>query len=269
MHWVLVSHPMELLRSTSSGKLLAQVLGGEFLAYGAPCHRDRLDHVLGDPRVRVLFPDEASESVAEAAASLASASPMPTGASMGRPYESASVVVLVPDGSWEHARALLRALRKRQPALRTMRLRDASVKCYFSPLIDVLKHGAGKGRVSTFEACALLMEEAAHIGVWGMSGLEASKALHSIRPLVDAVATELHVDGPCRPVITPREGEDQVERWISALQECAQEAACVAGLKRCCLCGVALSTPVRMQAHITGRRHCLAVLQAFLSERTS
>ena len=75
------------------------------------------------------------------------------------------MTVVVPDGSWEHAHALVRALAVRRTALglmphRYVRLADLTVEQHESPLIEALKAGAGRGRLSTLEACAMMLAEA-------------------------------------------------------------------------------------------------------------
>ena len=62
----------------------------------------------------------------------------------------------MPDGSWECARALVVELRRRcaPHALRCVHLDAARVAAHTSPLLDALHPGAGRGRLSTLEACA-------------------------------------------------------------------------------------------------------------------
>ena len=54
IHWVILSHPSEFLRSTSSAKIAVQVLAAlpgsssELLVYGCPQHNRRLDEILSD-----------------------------------------------------------------------------------------------------------------------------------------------------------------------------------------------------------------------------
>lgn len=88
--------------------------------------------------------------------------------------------------------------------------------------------------------------------------------LDSLSPLVEhlhAVEAEstAHVTGAPHPALTA---------WVAALMAVAPAAphAYPAGLRRCIVCGAALSTTFRMQRHLEGRRHCLAVAQRHLSE---
>ena len=79
--------------------------------------------------------------------------------------------LVVPDGSWECARAVVRELRSRlarlgkpPAALPFVPLDDSKVKLHHSPLIEALKAGQGQGRISTLEACALFLREAGRPG---------------------------------------------------------------------------------------------------------
>ena len=183
LHWVILSHPHEFLRSTSTAKLAPHLLGGnghigrggdgggggggegggcgkrrgvgeeggdegdegeegdtaELLVFGAACHNARLEQLLRDtPALAVLFP-EAPERSASVEAVLREAfmgrgkGNTPTGAGSvaldtaddGASYGDAGsrstppsggsgrsprLTVLVPDGTWEWARALVRHL---------------------------------------------------------------------------------------------------------------------------------------------------------------
>lgn len=60
VQWALLCHPLEFMRSSSSGKLLASVLGGEFLVFGVQEHEDILDKVLSDSGTRLLLPGDGS-----------------------------------------------------------------------------------------------------------------------------------------------------------------------------------------------------------------
>ncbi|EOD30493.1 hypothetical protein EMIHUDRAFT_232847 [Emiliania huxleyi CCMP1516] len=80
LRWAIVSHPCELLRSTSSARLASVLAGGgdeaELLAYGAEAHEARLEELLRcEGSTRMLFPgaDAESEGVAEAVAAAVAA----------------------------------------------------------------------------------------------------------------------------------------------------------------------------------------------------
>ena len=59
-----------------------------------------------------------------------------------------------------------------------------------------------------------------------------------------------------------------LEAWVVALAAAARRAAphsYPVGLRRCAVCGAALASPLRMQAHLEGRKHCEAVARRHLS----
>ena len=58
-----------------------------------------------------------------------------------------------------------------------------------------------------------------------------------------------------------------LEVWVNALAAAARRAAPHShpvGLRRCAVCGAALASPLRMQAHLEGRKHCEAVARRHL-----
>eukprot|EP00439_Symbiodinium_sp_Y106_P046663 s1406_g5.t4 len=169
VHFVLLCHPLEFLRSSSSGKLLPCVLGADLFVFGVGINADKLDQIINDSRTHLLLPGDGSRTFEEW---------------LARPQEDlghgtvraedrrCELILLVPDGSWEQVQALRRALdRKRtacgRPTLPCLRLQEEAVSAFHSPLIDALKQGAGQGRISTFEACALLLREAEE--AWSLS----------------------------------------------------------------------------------------------------
>ena len=62
-------------------------------------------------------------------------------------------------------------------------------------------------------------------------------------------------------------GGGSLEVWVVALVAAARRAAphsYPVGLRRCAVCGAALASPLRMQAHLEGRKHCAAVARRHL-----
>lgn len=197
IHWVIVSHPSEFLRSSSTARLAAALLGYEgdipatnaietddnelfrssscdLLVFGSPSHEAALCELVGsaEPPL-VLFPLPAGQSETAAEALLQQVdeqSPRSTDENKGK----TRLTVLVPDGSWDCARALVRALialrrsllgsnNEAGGPLRFIRLTDDVVAQYTSSIIDALRTGAGKGRLSTLEAMAMVPAEAARV----------------------------------------------------------------------------------------------------------
>jgi len=167
-----------------------------------------------------------------------------------------NLILLVLDGSWDQVRALQAEIEDRrrvmghQSPLPCIRLEDAAVQNFESPLIDALRPGAGKGRISTLEACALLLREAEDC--WPVSPGTWKEALKGLKPMVHVLQQRLEL-----PTFS---GEsNQLEALIATLRKVAAKAPLQDGLRRCCVCGAAFATPLRMRDHLSGRRHCTAV----------
>lgn len=193
IRWVIISHPSEFLRSSSTARLAAALLaptrsvtsssaardvgelfsssGCELLVLGSASHEATLAEVVGSavpPLVLFPLPPGQSEEPADALMQAVNSHDL---CNMGASQEENSLTVLVPDGSWDCARAVVRkiiALRNsltasdiapRRP-LRFVRLSDKLVAQHTSSIIDALRAGAGKGRLSTLEAMAMLPAEA-------------------------------------------------------------------------------------------------------------
>ena len=314
IHWVIISHPSEFLRSTSSAKIAAQVLAAlpgcssELLVYGCPQHNERLDEILADDTAPagILFPAPTVTNAKMAGAAPVTcalsvdtfvsrdgvvpcmrappsadtlcnptavaptdgdggAGAAPCSTEISTDGSSATVkrrTLVVPDGSWECARALVRELQSRLARLGKapaaapfVPLDDAKVKQHHSPLIEALKAGQGQGRISTLEACALFLREA------GRSA-SAAALLGALGPLVDFVDATKPTTGASRPSVSV--DRKTLSQWTAALQAAAKENPPViaAGLRLCVVCGENMATPVRMQQHVRGKRHCAAVAMA-------
>ena len=285
VHWVILTHPAEFLRATSTAKLAARVLermgSSEWLLYGCDAHEARLERILdactsGLHELRVLFPpdsDEKADTVpqalqaARAKSSVAAADATENAEEIAAEAEESggrTLVILVPDGSWECARALVRHVRlrfasRRSPnPMRLVQLDQLRVAAHTSSLLDALHGGAGRGRLSTLEAIALFLDEAHGVA-------PPSETLHAaLTPLVEYVNSLRREEaGSERTHSHPHHSE-----WVVALEAAAKQldggAFCARGLRRCCVCGAALATHLRMQLHLQGRRHCEAVARRFL-----
>ena len=310
----------------------------ELLVYGAQCDAPRIDAALASGgHVRLLFPAAPGEAqtVEEAFAEALTwwqqqqqqrqppppppplQIPPPTpedgGEATGMPaIDPPALTIIVPDGSWECARALVRALlqsagkeggaRRPHNHLRCIALDEARVRRHVSPLIDALHCGAGRGRISTLEACAQCLAEAREAAPsWGVPERVAEDARGLLQPLLEHVATLLPADGMEAAADEAEAGGrrmgDVSERsgaagggaagggteppasllaaWATALQAAAKAATarCEAtgrttthafGLRRCVVCRAALATPHHMRRHLEGRRHCEVVARRHL-----
>ncbi|CAE7376005.1 GALNT10 [Symbiodinium natans] len=262
VHFALLCHPLEFLRSSSSGKLLPCVLGADLFVFGVGAHADRLDEIINDRRTHFLLPGDGSRSLEEWLSR-----PVPEDAAPGKSdaeNRRLPLILLVPDGSWEQVQALRSAVDRRRsadglPPVPCLRLQEAAVQAFHSPLIDALKPGAGKGRISTFEACALFLREAED--VWPLPPGTWKNALRALEPMVEALRRTLFLPEPLEATGVPTVA---LENAVRALQKVAPSAPLRDGLRRCVVCGAAFATPLRMRDHLRGRRHCTAVaLQHF------
>jgi protein-L-isoaspartate(D-aspartate) O-methyltransferase len=270
LRFKVLCHPTEFLRSTSSAKVAVQVLAySELLVVGAESHRGLIDAALNcRGPMFVLYPGSAEESVTVAEAhSIAASAQFACDATAGFSDVAATTTILVPDGSWQCTRALLHDLEGRTMAKPLVRVRlneDRVARCT-SPLIDALKPGQGLGRISTLEAIALFLSEAAEIEAiegsprpWDVDVAESGHLLQGLIPVVQWVKT-LHA--------LPESGDLNacaVSLWAEALHTAAAATVAPQGLRHCSVCGETLATPIRLTQHIRGRKHCVAVAQSYL-----
>jgi hypothetical protein len=191
--FLILSHPNEFLRSTSSARVSAAVLGAacEVAAVGCAAHEARVREALAPrdpaaPPPLILYPMEPGPDTDGNAGGGGGAKTV-LGAlgcvNMGRGLRSgvgAVTTVVVPDGSARNALALAReAARVAAEGGRTATFAalDAdAVARNDSPLIDALHPGSGKGRVSTLEAMASFLREAAAGGSDAAAAMEAAAA---------------------------------------------------------------------------------------------
>ena len=329
LHWVIVIHPNEFLRSTSSIKIavlyLSQAFGNscELLVYGCSTHRDRLHEILMNAShspTCILFPghDEESKnrnasphhardnsnesneisggkdeddsyvnidpasiqtsfnnkakSVDEVMKDVISHPHRQSHECSGNSNRSSSqptLTIIVPDGPWDGARAMVESFKRRvspdksMPPL--MQLDETLVANTFSPLIDALKAGQGKGRISTLEACAILLQQIGHV--------EAAQCLvDCLQPLVESI----HQSALNFKVIAGGECCNKTvnnvlryNQMLHCLLEVVKQITPIpvpVGLRKCILCGENLATASRMQQHLRGKKHCMAVIESYLQD---
>jgi len=231
IRFVVLCHPQEFLRSTSTGKLCSQLLEGELLLFGYPGHDNRLKQIL-ESRCPILFPTEDSISVAELTT-------------------TDSSYVLLPDGTWKQAAAMLSVCKTTfssmeeesspEKSLRCVRLDPVTFDSRTSPIIEAVHPGFGQGRISTLEACLMFCKEKE---LW--TSVE-DVILDELNPMIQAT---------------------RLARWkiqsnsifnedvSNAFQEIADHVVHRGDCTYCCICGVTLSTPLRLKHHLKGKRHC-------------
>lgn len=229
---------------------------------------------MNEPNLWVLFPRDDAADVSSMC------QPLSEGNGKGSSIKGATI--LVPDGSWANATALVlkldtQRLAQGMPPLRFVQLDKGLVSATFSPLIEALRAGCGLGRISTLEAIALfcnsLDDEVEHNAT-----RTAEALLRNLDPLVrhvtagksnwrplpslrhrfvgewtDAIVAEARVSLSDSSEVPP---EGSAHRGV--------DLSTPLGLRQCVVCNAALSTPLRMRAHLEGRKHCEAVARRFL-----
>ena len=169
------------------------------------------------------------------------------------------VNILVPDGSWECCRSVVADFERMNSKLKYVRLNQKVVEHHHSPLIEALKKGQGLGRISTLEACALLLREMGLVA-------RSDRLLQSLSPLVKYAKkkNEKKFDLSFKK---PRDyaGWSEHVRRAGAEQASASNELPL-GLRSCCICSETLATPIRMREHVRGKKHCDMVLKKYLSQ---
>lgn len=331
LHWVIVIHPNEFLRSTSSMKIamlyLSQAFGNscEMLVYGCCIHRDRLHEILINANhtpTCILFPGHDEESNNHNAShhthdinSLNSNESNESGgknednsyvnidpstiqtsgnnkaksvdevmkdvishphrqshdcnSNSNRSSSRPTLTIIVPDGPWDGARAMVEAFMRgvspNKSILPLMQLDETIVANTFSPLIDALKAGQGKGRISTLEACGILLQQIGHV--------EAAQCLlDCLQPLVESIyqsapsCSKVIATGECNRSVNHVQRYNQMLHCLLEVVKQITPIPVPVGLRRCILCGENLATASRMQQHLRGKKHCMAVIESYLRD---
>lgn len=275
----ILCHPAEFLRSTSSAKLAALAYSTEqdceMLVVGAECHEGLISAILSHPGPKfVLYPGSPEESVTVEefiAATDADVEIDVPDASQNK----MAVTVLVPDGSWQCTRVLLREIERRAAPNNVVRVRldSAAIASRRSPLIEALKEGQGLGRISTLEAMAFFLSEVhGKLGAgkitqpWLSDDRTSAELLANLDHLVEWIRTH-------RSRCPHKAGVDKrtLSAWTEQLRVEAESVVAPFGLRHCAVCGETLATAIRLTEHVRGRKHCEQVAVDYLSscENTS
>eukprot|EP01036_Dinobryon_divergens_P022342 gene22341-30587_t len=301
LHWVMVVHPNEFLRSTSTVKIASRFLDRlegmscELLVYGFHQHQQRLDAILQEVtsesamamnhKTILLFPETqafdgqsvsgratppSQSDVKQVSTSISNLSTtdgctdsdLPNTSTHTKGISGSKITIIVPDGTWENARAIVNEIRRKvsHDQLPSYSLNPEIVERHFSPLIESLKEGQGMGRITTLEACALLLSE-----LMEQPHQSSDTLLDSLNLLVEYIKGT--VDNTFDEKAYSR-SDEHFKKWTAEIQAVVQELPTAAtatpvGLRRCPLCCEFLATPHRMQQHIRGRRHCSVVAHRF------
>jgi protein-L-isoaspartate(D-aspartate) O-methyltransferase len=277
--FTVVCHPNEYLRSTSSAKIaVRQMANSRMLVYGARTHRRHISDLakedFGHRKVSdenltyVLFPEgpkERTYTVEEMIQHIKGKSngeekdQLKSTATAQNTPRKIEVNIIVPDGSWECCRSLVNDMERLScNKIKYVTLNLESVKRFHSPLIEALKKGQGFGRISTLEACALLLKEMG-------DETSSNRLLQALVPLTNYVLEQKK-----KEVLSfkkPRHYSQWLEHLRRASTTAVEEGSynLPIGLRRCTICQETLATPIRMREHVKGKKHCELVFRKYLS----
>ena len=296
-------HPNEFLRSTSTSKIAVRVLGEEMaqmiVVGGGDEQKCRMETLIKHQKHKsstsctfLLFPSASSQNCSPAISVSEMFEQIKDSTTAFAPCSNTSsniINIIVPDGSWECCRAMVRVLERCGTDLQCVRLDPDKVECHRSPLIEALKSGQGQGRISTLEAIALFLQEAAEtmetmeiIETMGIENCLKKRAEillnQGLPPLVHFV--EVKKQTVTRSDTTKKTtASSQIisktikKQWVAALRSAALKETSLAsflrdtfGLRYCCICGETLATPIRFVEHIKGKKHCEKIVQEMIRE---
>ncbi|KAJ9452320.1 hypothetical protein DIPPA_00989 [Diplonema papillatum] len=284
-------HPNEAFRSSSTGKLVCQSMGGRFLLYGL--HQQQLKDLLADDDCYVLFPDDAATTVQEALRveedhtdptdeSSQKLESCESGKAKSPVKITRRLKVVVLDGTWSQARMLFSIIHRIKPDIKKIRL-DLEAAEQHDSLFNILRKQSEPGRVSTYEACMLLLNEF-HV--------ETSSLEKTFKDTMVKLAFEKHRACPFGTVSEERKQASisgtkrryaacsgvprmvktgikkttdvELETWILLMKEAATTAPLPNPLIRhCCFCNL-YASPSRLLEHVRGRMHVQTVAKAHL-----
>eukprot|EP01064_Diplonema_japonicum_P016031 TRINITY_DN2406_c0_g2_i4.p1 TRINITY_DN2406_c0_g2~~TRINITY_DN2406_c0_g2_i4.p1 ORF type:complete len:373 (+),score=61.41 TRINITY_DN2406_c0_g2_i4:193-1311(+) len=279
INFVVLYHANEFFRSSSTGKLVCQALGGRLLVYGH--HEKELEELITQPNTYILFPDETSVTLDKICED-AEWHTLTPDAKMAKKRERVKeITVIVLDGTWSQARSLFSFIKSANPDIKRVRLDLEKAEIHES-MFQALRKQSEAGRVSTFEACMLLLDE---VDV----GREAMEDL--FRRMVSILSFEKHRESPFEEVSAERAAASnagqlrrhlectgvtrlekkgvkkttdvELETWISFLKDSAIRTLPVPVVRYCCHCELYV-TPSRMLEHVRGRMHVQTIAKAHL-----
>ena len=159
--------------------------------------------------------------------------------------------VLIPDGSWQRAQAVVDALEKRAsflglPKPKRLQLSEASIK---SDALATRRRAARRlrpGRCSTAEAVALACNE-------GGDDEACSMLTEATQRLASKISSSLPKPPPSRSSqgLPPRAYDEKA--WVNALAGPARAAPVISGIRRCVVCGAGLARADALQNHVRGQ----------------
>eukprot|EP01060_Flectonema_neradi_P000964 TRINITY_DN10571_c0_g1_i1.p1 TRINITY_DN10571_c0_g1~~TRINITY_DN10571_c0_g1_i1.p1 ORF type:complete len:457 (+),score=80.67 TRINITY_DN10571_c0_g1_i1:177-1373(+) len=273
-------HPQEFLRASSTGKVVSKVLGAEFLIYGI--HNNRLHEIINNKNTYVLFPDDDAQTASQIIES--QPDHKQPSSSDQVPGSKRDITVLVIDGTWGQARMLFSLIKRLKNDIKAVRISTDIAEDHES-MFSTLRKQSEKGRVSTLEACMLLVRE------FGIS--ETCTDIETVfKKLVNLIAFEKHVDSPygiptedeqlasikahtrrrteCSGVARLEKNginkhtDVELETLIEALKQSAKEGAMPLPMIRTCAYCDMYAHPTRIWEHVKGRPHLQVIAKYHL-----
>eukprot|EP00924_Labyrinthula_sp_SR-Ha-C_P003191 snap_masked-scaffold_15-processed-gene-1.27-mRNA-1 protein AED:1.00 eAED:1.00 QI:0/0/0/0/1/1/2/0/555 len=221
---LVLTHPNEFLRSTSSARVLPFVLEKcRICFFGIESDLNILKwklECIDLDSIFILYPVEGSEVLS---------------CSFKGDNQSKVKLMLVLDGTWKQTSQLLKFVFSIREELKTrcFKLNEKFLKKYFSPVINMVHDGYGLGRISTFEATFFALSILNNINL--STDLLFSFCIESLGPLLIGLSKS---------------------RFLTQDHLLKNSDASVAPTY-CSLCNLTVSSPSRYKAHIKGSKHTL------------
>jgi len=244
---LLLCHPLEFLRSTSSGRLLVQLYDTRFCIWGgfsfSSSFETDIELLFNEDRAVLLYPQASSSET----------------------YTTLrdDQILVIPDGSWKQTQAMVSSIRRRWPRIKCLGLRPEIIDKIrpSSSVVDAIREGNGKGRLSTFEAVC--------IASYQISQNNPDQAFDALdQTLVPTIrATRPFLNSKPAPNLQWKSCDKATLMWARAFQRVAKDAHRPSSARSCPLCRISLASPNRMRDHVIGRRHCLAVAAEYLRQQ--
>ena len=268
LHVIVVTHPCEFLRESSTCKLLGPVLSDsrltcELLIVGTAGVGARLMEISNEDGAEnvILYPQPNKSLTFEELFSN-KCQPDNVAAGRGRGRGNGKLNLIVPDGSWKCVEKLLEETALANiiaKGAHFIKIDEKKVCGHTSRLIEALNDGSGKGRLTTAEAISIAISEL------GFNS-EAEAIFRSVTTLADVFERrKLSVLMPqaAQELLVDDRGIIDLENAAIRAERAASGALLPQGLRWCTVCGAVLSSEKRMLSHVRGRKHLSCVQTAY------